>query len=182
MWSGPDLPYICHLDFIDSRTNLQLNQPSSSFYVTQAAGSPSKIWSADNASQALQMGSASSSSASTAPTATPAGNPVSSSTSTPTAKSDQGAGISVGGIVGIVIAALVGGGLIAGAAVFFWLRRRRNQQTENPAWQDQGYQRPPGLRSTHHGFFGYAEKDGQEPTPEMSGRTFTELDGTTGRK
>lgn len=79
------------------------------------------------------------------------------------------------------MASLVGGGLIAGAAVSFWLRRRRNHQLSNPAAsQEQGHQQPPMLASTHHGFFGYAEKDGLDRPPEMGGRTFTELEARRG--
>lgn len=185
LWSGPNLPYKCYLDLIDGSTDLQLNQPSNSFYITGAVSDSSpKIWSEGSASQAVQQVSSVSSSASTSssqtvePTtpSTPVGVQDSSSatslSSSRTSRRKSGTGISVGGIVGIVIASLIGGGLIAVAATYLWLRNRRNQQTEIP---DQSYHQPPPHMNPV--FVGYAEKDAQAPaTHEIEGRTFTELD------
>lgn len=184
LYAGTDYPYRCQFDFVDATTNLELNQRSDYFYISDTANSPPRIWSQGNVSREIQLASAASSSptASSTSTTSPTGAQGSSSSTnarppTPSADHRSGTGIGAGGIAGIVIAALVGGGLITGFAVFFWLRRR---QRSSPAWQNQVHQAPLSANEMSHGFYGVAEKEGDDGIPEIGGSPLTELDARRG--
>ncbi|KAL8953341.1 MAG: hypothetical protein Q9222_000803 [Ikaeria aurantiellina] len=186
LWTGNHYPYICKLDFIDGVSDQPLNQPSNSFMIAAAdtASSPSKIWSQDNVSQEVQaMSATNSTSATPSSTATNAsavnGSASAGSTDSPV-KSTHGSGLSTGGIVGSVIAAVIGGALLSWLGAFCWARRRRDKQVSIESSQGQEFVPSTTADPIREDWVGIQEKDAAFLIAEVDNTGLTEL--STGKR
>ena len=106
LYTGPNYPYTCYLDFISDGHWRPLHSPSNNFSITRTTETKVKIWSEGSTTSDVTM------------TSTSSKNLASSS------NRNSSPALSIGAIVGIVIAALVGGAGISGAAIFLCIRAR----------------------------------------------------------